>query len=148
MLKLVSFLFALLLVSPAEVNKSTLLELVNNIRQKGCNCGGTYMPPVQPVSWNNQLAQAASNHSSFMNQKNKFSHTGRGGSDPGDRIRAAGYSWKAYGENIGFNYPDEQAVINAWLQSVSHCKNIMNPNFREMGVARVGAYWTQDFGAK
>ena len=106
------------------------------------------MKPVQPVSWNEALAQAAANHSQFMNNKKKFSHIGRGGSDPGDRIRAAGYQWKAYGENIGFNYTDEETVMKAWLQSVNHCRNIMNPNFKEMGVARVGAYWTQDFGAR
>lgn len=106
------------------------------------------MPPVQPVTWNNQLAQAALGHSIYMNNKGRFSHLGRRGIGPGQRIRAAGYNWKAYGENIGYNYPDEQAVIAGWLQSVGHCKNIMDPHFKEMGVARSGAYWTQDFGAK
>jgi len=33
------------------------------------------------------------------------------------------------------------------LHSPGHCANIMNKNFREMGVARVGDYWTQDFGS-
>jgi uncharacterized protein YkwD len=151
MFKLVSFLSLFIFFSPksnTSVNSDVLLQLVNNIRKKGCKCGGTYMKPVQPVTWNNQLAQAAYNHSKFMNDKQRFSHTGRRGSDPGNRIRAAGYKWKAYGENIGYNYPDERSVIIGWLGSVNHCKNIMNPNFKEMGVAKVGAYWTQDFGAK
>ena len=132
----------------STVNRNTLLQLVNNIRQKGCNCGGTYMPPVEPVNWNTQLAQAAANHSKDMKAKNYFSHRSRSGTDPGDRIRAAGYKWKAYGENIAHNYFNEQAVVDGWLKSTTHCKTIMNPYYKEMGVGRAGEYWTQDFGSK
>lgn len=143
------FLFILFFFSgPKEINQQELLQLVNNARQKGCNCGGTYMPPVQPVSWSSQLANAAAAHSRDMKSKNYFSHQSRNGKDPGDRIRAAGYNWKAYGENIAFNYADEQAVVEGWLKSVNHCRNIMNANFKDMGVARSGEYWVQDFGAK
>lgn len=131
-----------------NVNRTRLLGLVNNIRQKGCNCGGTYMPPVSTVSWNNQLARAAYGHSSDMNKKNYFSHTAPNGSNPGTRIEAAGYKWKAYGENIAHNYPDEEAVVEGWLKSVNHCKTIMSSHFKEMGAGRAGAYWTQDFGMR
>ncbi len=131
-----------------NVNQPLLLQLVNNVRQTGCNCGSTVMPPVSPVSWNDLLAQAALNHSSDMQKNNYFNHNGLNGSTPGDRISAVGYNWRAYGENIAFNYPTEQAVMNGWLNSEGHCKNIMNASFREMGVARVGGYWTQEFGTR
>jgi len=132
----------------STVNKTQLLQLVNDTRQKGCTCGATYMPPVSTVSWNDQLASAADVHSKDMLQNNYFSHTGTDGTSPGDRIRQAGYNWSAYGENIAKGYPDEQSVIAAWLQSEDHCKNLMDKDFTEMGVARAGSYWTQEFGTK
>ena len=42
-----------------SVNKTLMLQLVNQVRQKGCKCGDTYYYPVQPVKWNNQLEEAA-----------------------------------------------------------------------------------------
>jgi uncharacterized protein YkwD len=124
-----------------------MLQLVNNVRKTGCKCGTTDMPAVSPLTWNATLAQVAFDHSKDMNTNNYFSHTGLDGSSPGDRITAAGYSWSSYGENIAYNFPDEASVMNGWLQSEGHCKNIMGASFIEMGAGRSGAYWTQDFGA-
>jgi len=131
-----------------NVNKATLLQLVNDIRKKGCTCGATVMPAVSAVIWNDQLAKAAYDHSVDMNTQDYFSHTGLDGSSPGQRITAAGYSWTSYGENIAEGYSTEQIVMNAWLGSEGHCKNIMNGVFKDMGVGRDGNYWTQDFGSK
>jgi len=131
-----------------NVNKATILELVNAVRASGCNCGSTAMPPVPAVSWNDQLAKAAYDHSVDMKANNYFSHTGLNGSTAGQRITAAGYNWSYYGENIADGYTTEQDVINGWLGSEGHCKNIMSANFKDMGVGREGNYWTQDFGSK
>lgn len=131
-----------------NVNKTELLQLVNDVRTKGCTCGTTAMPAVGTLAWNDQLAKAAYDHSADMNTNNYFSHTGLDGSDPGQRIAAAGYSWSSWGENIANGYTTEQAVMNAWLGSEGHCKNIMNAGFKEMGLGREGNYWTQDFGSK
>jgi len=132
----------------ATVNKGTLLQMVNNIRQTGCTCGSNVMPPVAAVTWQDQLATAAFNHSNEMNSNNYFSHTGLNGSTGGERIAAAGYAWKAYGENIAKGYSNEQSVMDGWLKSEDHCKNIMSPLFQEMGVAKVGNYWTQEFARR
>lgn len=133
--------------TPAStVNETVMLQLVNNVRQSGCACGSTLMPPVGAVTWNDQLESAALSHSNDMFSNNYFSHTGLNGSTAGERIVAAGYNWKAYGENIAKGYATEQAVMDGWLNSEGHCKNIMSSLFREMGVARVGTYWSQEFG--
>jgi len=130
-----------------NVNKVKLVELVNAVRKTGCNCGNTAMPPVAAVTWNDKLAKAAYDHSVEMKANDYFSHTGLSGSDPGQRITAAGYSWKTYGENIAKGYTSEQAVMNGWLGSEGHCRNIMNGNFKEMGAGRQDTYWTQVFAA-
>lgn len=132
---------------PSTVNKTVLLQLVNDARKKGCNCGGSYYAPASALTWNNQLEKAAYNHSNDMFRNKYFSHTGSDGSGSGERINEAGYSWRYYGENIAQGYPTEQAVVNGWLSSPGHCSNIMNKNYKEMGVAKVGDYWTQDFGS-
>jgi uncharacterized protein YkwD len=121
---------------------------VNEVRQRGCQCGDTYYYPTTPVQWNSKLELAAYNHSRDMYQNNYFSHTGLDGSNPGARIDRAGYHWMAYGENIATGYTTEHQVVDAWIKSPGHCQNIMNKAYTEMGVARVGNYWTQEFGAR
>lgn len=125
-----------------------MLQLVNDQRQRGCNCGSTYYPPTTTVTWNDKLENAAAAHANDMRQNNYFSHTGLDGSTPGDRINRAGYAWMAYGENIAKGFTSEQEVMTAWIQSVDHCENIMNPRFQELGAARSGSYWVQEFGAR
>ena len=131
-----------------QVNKAVLLELVNKVRKNGCKCGDTWYPSDPAITWNNQLEAAAAGHSKNMHQKKFFSHRGTDGSDGGDRIARTGYRWTAYGENIANGYLSEREVILGWLASPGHCRNIMNRKYKEMGVARMGRYWTQTFGAR
>lgn len=137
-------------LSEEEVSGSekVILQLVNDVRKKGCNCGSTAMPAVDTVAWNTKLEAAAKAHAEDMSTNNYFNHTGLNGSTPGDRITAAGYEWKGYGENIAKGYSSEQAVVDAWIKSEGHCKNIMNGSFKEMGVAMVNNYWVQEFGVR
>lgn len=135
--------------SPVEaVNKTVLLQLVNGVRKRGCQCGDTWYPAAPPVTWNDLLEKAALRHSSDMSQKKYFSHTAPDGTGAGKRIAEAGYRWMYYGENIAMGYKNEREVITGWLNSPGHCKNIMNKNYKEMGVAKVNGYWTQEFGSK
>lgn len=132
----------------AGLNETLLLQLVNQQRQAGCNCGSTYFPPTTSLTWNDQLEEAALAHANDMFTYNYFDHTGHDGSTPGVRITRAGYAWRAYGENIAKGYTSEEAVFNGWINSEGHCRNIMDPGFREMGAARVNAYWVQEFGSR
>jgi uncharacterized protein YkwD len=133
--------------APASIDRQKLLNLVNEARGRGCNCGNEYFPPVSPVYWNDKLEIAAVNHSNWMAKNNYLSHPEDNGSTAGDRIKAAGYTWRTYGENIAAGYPTEEEVIQGWLKSEHHCKNIMNGNFKEMGIAASGSFWTQVFAA-
>jgi uncharacterized protein YkwD len=130
------------------INKITILKLVNEARKKGCQCGNTYYSPAPALTWNEQLEQAAAVHSNDMFNKKYFSHTAPDGSKAGERIKRTGYHWLAYGENIGMGFKNEQEMVEGWLKSPGHCKNIMNKDYKEMGAARAGSYWTQTFGAR
>jgi len=131
-----------------SLNRELMLKLVNEVRQKGCNCDGTYYPPAPALAWNELLEKAAFAHASDMQKNNYFSHTAKDGSNAGTRIERVGYSWKTYGENIAHGYRSEKEVVEGWLSSPGHCRNIMNRSFREMGVAKVGLYWAQEFGSR
>ena len=130
---------------PKNPDKTTLLKLVNDIRSKGCNCGDEYYPPAPEVRWSDILVLAAKDHSNDMNKNIFFSHTGSDGSNAGERIKRHNYIWASYGENIAKGQKTEEQVVNDWINSPTHCKNIMKADFTEMGVATSGLYWTQLF---
>jgi uncharacterized protein YkwD len=135
-------------VIPGTVNRARMLQLVNEVRHKGCQCGDTYYYPAPPLVWNNQLELAAYKHTDDMAKHHFFSHYAPDGSRGGDRMERAGYHWKSFGENIGEGYKTEKEMLDGWLASPGHCKNIMNKTFTEMGVSRVGTLWTQVFGSR
>ena len=133
--------------------KEEFLTRINQIRQKGCNCGHTFMPPAPPITWNDQLEDAARGHALDMSERNYFSHTSKNGKSMSDRVIDAGYYFKGYktftvGENIAQGQMSTAEVMNGWLHSEGHCRNLMNPAFKEVGVAEIDHYWVQDFGGR
>ncbi len=72
------------------------------------------------------------------------------------RISAVGYDWQTAGENIATGMPTPRSVVNSWMRSPDHCRNILNPSFRDVGTgvspAAAGVWatqpstWTEDFG--
>jgi len=126
--------------------KNEMLKLVNQLRKDGCRCGRKKMRPVPPVSWNNKLEQAALNHAKDMNANRFFEHEGSNGSSISQRIAKTGYDWRAVSENIYKGNDRARGVFQTWKDSPTHCKNMMDKSYKEMGVARKGLYWVQDFG--
>lgn len=139
-----------------SANEQYLLELINAERAK---------VGAQPLAFDNDLSEAAEAHDQWMLATDTFSHTGSGGSSPTTRMKSAGYtlsgSW-ATGENIAWattraptGYVDEVKLLHTNLMNSSgHRANILNPNFREVGLGfevgdyqgRSSAFVTEDFG--
>jgi len=129
------------------------LKQINKVRTEGCKCGDTFMQPVEPLTWNTQLHISALAHAQDMARNKYFSHVSKNGDKIKDRITAAGYTYTGYqsftiGENIAFNQRSIKEVMEGWLNSPSHCKNIMSPAFKEVGIGMQDYYWVQDFGGK
>ncbi|GAB3552079.1 CAP domain-containing protein [Spirosoma fluminis] len=132
-----------------------VLAYVNQARSKPCQCGATTYPAVPALALDSQLNAASDKHAQDMATYNYFSHTGRDGSQPWDRMTREGYSWRAAGENIAAGYTTTRAVVDGWLKSPGHCANIMSANFKNVGVGYTyGAsstykhYWVTDFGTR
>ncbi|MHA5054352.1 CAP domain-containing protein [Streptomyces sp. SD15] len=125
--------------APASDAVAQVVSLVNSERSKaGCS----------PVTLNAKLSKAAQDHSADMASHSNMSHTGSDGSDPAQRITAAGYTWSTYGENVAYGYSSPEEVMAGWMSSPGHKENILNCDFKEIGVglAQPNDYWTQDFG--
>jgi uncharacterized protein YkwD len=135
-----------------SVQDKEMLTLVNNARAVARQCGDTSYPAVPALAWHCDLETAAQGHSDSMAQNDFFSHTGLDNSSPGDRITAAGYIWRAYGENIAAGYATAEDAMTGWLNSPGHCANLMSSLMTEIGTgvaenpsAQYRIYWTQDF---
>lgn len=134
--------------------EAEVLRLTNKARSKSRKCGSKRMKKAKKVRWDSTLAATANTHSTDMATRDYFSHHTPDGVSPFQRMRAAGYDYRAAGENIaaGTKLSSPKAVVRAWLKSPAHCRVLMNRKYRELGVGRVeGAgkwtvYWTQNFG--
>jgi len=126
-----------------------VLELVNQRRAEGANCGpeGSF-GPAPPVGLAPGLICAARVHSLDMAVRGFFDHTNPDGESPFDRMGYAGYSYITAGENIARGQNSAAAVMDAWMNSPGHCRNIMSPDFAELGVGAISGsfHWTQVFG--
>ena len=85
-----------------------------------------------------------------MINRDFFSHNTPDGKTPFDRMKAAGISYVAAGENIAAGQSSPQSVMESWLNSPGHRKNILNPNFEYIGIGiarggSYGIYWAQEF---
>lgn len=130
-----------------------ILDLINQARATPRYCGATAFNAARPVRWNDLLAEASWRHADDMARYNYFSHSGRDGSNPWDRIERAGYKWRSSGENIAAGQRNAEEAVAGWIKSPGHCANLMDPGFTEMGAAvavnsrsEMGRYWAQEFG--
>ncbi|MDQ7786744.1 MAG: CAP domain-containing protein [Thermodesulfovibrionales bacterium] len=143
-------------VSPASgvvdhVTAEQVMKLLNEARTRGMTCGSVYFSAVQPVRWNEKLARASLDHSLDMAKNGFMGHKGSDGSGTDKRLARAGYAWSAYGENVGQGYKTAGEAVNAWLKSEMHCRNIMNPDYKETGAAfakskNLRTFWTLVLG--
>lgn len=132
--------------TPRPGNEQAILDLVNTARASaGCSA----------LTLNRDLNDAALAHSADMATRNYFDHVSPEGEGPGDRIARTDYRPRTWGENIAYGYGDAQSVMDGWMNSDGHRRNILNCSFEDLGVGYAThsnsgnrPYWTQVFGAE
>ncbi|AZT83200.1 CAP domain-containing protein [Marinobacter sp. NP-4(2019)] len=143
-----------IVIAGCEVDQyqADMLERVNAARASARSCGSEQFAAAEPLAYNCPIEGAATHHSNDMASNNFFSHTGSDGLRVGARVTATGYEWSVVGENIAAGYDDVDTVVEAWLDSPGHCRNIMDSRFTQFAVSRVDTstadydnYWTQVF---
>ena len=107
------------------------------------------------LSVNAQLTKAAETKADDMFNRQYFEHESPTGEGPGELASAAGYEYFMVGENLALgNYKNDEALVEAWMNSPGHRENILNAKYTEIGVGvKRGTYegrvvWlaVQEFG--
>lgn len=128
--------------SPSPAIKSAVVCLINQQRtSRGLGA----------LRANSHLDLSAQRWTQTLVATHQFTH----GSNFSARISAAGYDWSVAGENIATGYRTAEAVVQAWMASPGHCRNILDPDYGAVGTGIVDAAispysshpasWTQDF---
>ena len=93
------------LVQTKEEHK--LIDIINKERNK---------LSIKLLEIDNKLMTLAEKHAKFMASKSKLIHSNC-----------------SLPENIAWNYPDEESVVVAWMNSEGHRKNILNKKVSKVG---------------
>lgn len=111
---------------PPTYSRNDIIFYTNQYRE---NSG------LKPLIESTVLDIAAAQKLQDMLQKQYFAHFSPDGISPWHWFEVNMYSYTHAGENlaIGFSYP--QAAVTAWANSPSHRRNLVNENYREIGVA-------------
>lgn len=125
--------------SPPSADAYALLQRVNEVRAAN---------GLGALAWCPTLANAAVKHTQDMASHGFMGHVGSDGSTFVSRANGHGYvRWNRLSENVGAGQGSVAEVLAHWLRSPGHAANILDPWVNHAGFARVGNYWTQDFGA-
>lgn len=100
---------------------------------------------LQPLILSDALCKAAQEHAKDMSLNNYFSHTSLDGRTMSDRINKYLNNYNYAGENIAYGYESPESVVQGWMNSEGHKANILEPNFKYIGVGYSDSYWVQDF---
>ncbi len=107
----------------------------------------------QVLTFNEFLNDSADAHTAWMMSTGTFSHTGSGGSNPGQRMAGAGYNFSGspstWGENLAWSGSSAAIDANAYVLTLhknlflssGHRANTMKEAFKEIGVgATAGSF--------
>ncbi|WP_299673621.1 CAP domain-containing protein [uncultured Roseobacter sp.] len=100
---------------------------------------------LDPVELELRLNDSSEDHSQWMLEEDRFSHTGEGGSSAGERMRDANFDFDGnwtWGENIAYQSErgapgladDVEDLHDSLMNSPGHRANILNPDFEVVGL--------------
>jgi hypothetical protein len=119
----------------ADITKSALIDFVNQDREAlGLNT----------LSENKKLDQAALLKAQNMVQNQYFSHISPTGVTPWYWFSEVNYDYNYAGENLAIGFLDSKEVYIAWLNSSSHKENLLNPKYKEIGIAVLEGFGSND----
>jgi uncharacterized protein YkwD len=126
---------------PADTIRQQMFEALNNYRAAN---------GLRPLIYSKRLEAAADAHVADLATRAFFDHINPDGEDPGDRAREAGFCHEYVGENIAAGQTSVAAVQIAWQNSPSHNENMLEPDYRYVGMGHYvdsngRQYWAQEF---
>ena len=130
--KIGAIVFVLALPKEAFLLPDVLLEqkkelaiLVDNVR-KDRN--------LSVLSTSGKLEQSSQLKASDMVAQQYFSHTTPDGRGFSSFLKEVGYDYTVAGENLAMGFSSPKAVVDAWIASPLHYKNLADQEFNEQGL--------------
>jgi uncharacterized protein YkwD len=123
-------------ISAVDALEAGVLVEVNAVRARH---------KLPPLRLSPSLSSAANAHSQAMAQRGFFGHSSADGTVFWKRLqryyRSSGYDYWSVGENLLWRSPalDPAEAVRMWLASPPHRKNLLSPQWREVGLAAVRA---------
>jgi len=115
-------------VFAGDVESSALVTLTNAER----TAAGLNSLRIDP-----RLVAAATAKANNMFSEQYWAHYGPNGETPWQFVTSSGYEYVYAGENLAKGFSSSEAVHSAWMASQTHRENIMNANYRDIGIAVV-----------
>ncbi len=103
-----------------------IISLTNEIRKE---------KELSELQENSLLNQAAMEKAKDMAINEYFAHTSPNGKTLGDWLGAVGYKYSIAGENLAMGFALAEEVVEAWKESPTHYANLIDEDFKEIGVA-------------
>ncbi|WP_044340382.1 CAP domain-containing protein [Rossellomorea aquimaris] len=121
-----------------------VVDLTNQERKKN---------GLNALKMDGELGNVAEMKSEDMKENDYFSHTSPTYGSPFEMMENFGVDYSTAAENIAVGQKTPESVVNAWMNSPGHRKNILNKQVTHIGVGTAkdpsqGIYWTQMFIAK
>jgi hypothetical protein len=110
----------------AQISPERIIELTNQERAK---------VGAPALTLNSSLTEAALRKAGDMFAFNYWAHNSPSGRDPWSFFIEVGYHYLYAGENLARDFANPEAVVAAWMASPTHRDNLLNPKYREIGVA-------------
>lgn len=110
-------------ISPGEVIRLT------NVQRAANGLSG--------VTENSVLDSAALAKGNDMLAKGYWAHFAPDGTSPWSFFLSFGYKYKYAGENLARDFSNANDAVNAWMNSPSHRENVLNPNYKDIGIGVV-----------
>ncbi len=89
---------------------------------------------INELEKNELLMRAAQQKAENMAELGYFAHTSPTGITPWQWFYGTGYKPLKAGENLALAYSENILIVNSWMNSPSHKKNLLNPAFQEIGI--------------
>jgi len=116
------------LANHADISAIELVELTNAERA---------LSNVPTLTVNETLVRSAEAKAQDLLERDYFNHDTPDGKTPWTFFTDAGYSYTWAGENLAIDFVTADPIQRAWMASPTHAANILNPHYREIGIAVV-----------
>jgi len=91
---------------------------------------------LKVLSFNAKLEESAKAKLEDMFTNKYFAHVSKTGEGPAELAVTAHYEYIVIGENLALgNFLDDKELLQAWMDSPGHRANVMNKNYRDIGIA-------------